>query len=184
EGLFRVVHDARRPFIVRTARTDVRDVGTTFTVVAYAKDPGMEVAVADGQVSVAGAALGAQDIGTIAPTGHITVRHRADVRPYLAWSQGSLVFVDTPLREVVHVLDRTYDLQITLADSTLGRQLITATFTNQPANTVLDDIAAIIGAAYERSARSVVIHRRPRPPGGVGSAPAARVASATLSHER
>jgi ferric-dicitrate binding protein FerR (iron transport regulator) len=184
EALFTVVHDSRHPFLVRTARAVVRDVGTTFTVVAYAKDPGVEVAVAEGEVSVAGSALKASDVGTIGATGLLTVRHRADVRPYVAWSQGSLVFIDTPLREVMRVLDRTYDLQITLADSALGAQLITATFANQPPDVVLDDITAIVGAAYEWSSRSVVIRRRARAPAHPGGALSPRAALANLSHGR
>jgi transmembrane sensor len=184
EGLFIVVHDSRHPFLVRTARTVVHDVGTTFTVVAYSKDPSVEVAVAAGEVSVADSALRARDVATIGVTGRLTVRHRADVRPYLAWSQGRLVFVDTPLREVMRVLDRTYDLQITLADSALGAQLITATFTNQPPDVVLDDVTAIVGAAYERSSRSVVIRRRARGAARASVASYLGVAPAQPSHHR
>jgi transmembrane sensor len=177
EALFSVVHDPRHPFVVKTARTVIRDVGTTFSVVAYAKDPGMQVAVTDGEVTVDGASLGARDVGTIGATGHLSIRHRADVRPFVAWSQGNLVFVNTPLRDVMRVLERTYDLQITVADSALGAQLITATFTNEPADMVLDDITAIVGAAYVRSARSVVIQRRPRPESHLRHASYARGAS-------
>jgi transmembrane sensor len=184
EGLFTVVHDARHPFVVQTARTLVRDVGTTFTVVAYAKDPGVEVAVAEGEVSVAGAALKAHDVGTINATGRLTVRHRVDVRPYVAWSQGSLVFINTPLRDVMRVLGRTYDLQITLADSALGTQLITETFTNQPPAVVLDDITAIVGAAYERSSRSVIIRRRARGAAHQSGAPYTRAALANPTYHR
>ena len=157
-----MVHDARHPFAVRTARMLIRDVGTTFAVDVspYAKDLNQQVAVTEGEVSVAGTALNAHDVGTVDRAGRLTLRHEADVRPYVAWSQGSLVFVRTPLREVARVLSRTYDLQITVADSALVGQLITASFSDQPADVVLDDITAIVGAEYERSSRSIVIRRR------------------------
>ena len=101
----------RHPFAVRTARMLIRDVGTTFAVIAYAKDLNQQVAVTEGEVSVAGTALNAHDVGTVDRAGRLTLRHEADVRPCIVvWSQGSLVFVRTPLRKVraAVCLSRTY----------------------------------------------------------------------------
>jgi transmembrane sensor len=78
----------------------------------------------------------------------------------LAWTQGEIVFHDTPLADAVGDLGRSFDLRIEIADTSLARLPITATFSAQPVDVVLDDITAIVGARYERSGHTVVIRRR------------------------
>ncbi len=146
EGLFSVRHDAGHPFAIRTARTVVHDVGTTFDVLAYASDSIERVAVIEGQVSIGGASLASHDVGTIDVTGHITLHYNADVTRLLLWSDGGLVFADTPLSDVMRALRRNYEVHVTLRDSALGAQRVTATFVaGTPVDAVLHDITAIIG---------------------------------------
>jgi ferric-dicitrate binding protein FerR (iron transport regulator) len=172
EAVFAVVHDTRRPFVVRTARGDVRDVGTTFTVLAYRGDRDVHVAVQEGAVEVAGTALGPRDVAALDSTGRITVRRGVDVSRYFGWTQGGLAFEDTPLRQAVRELARTYDLTITIADSALAGKLVTASFTNEPLDEVLDAVTRVVGGHYERTGRVVVIRRSLVPvqrPGRTGS---------------
>jgi ferric-dicitrate binding protein FerR (iron transport regulator) len=160
EALFAVVHDTRHPFAVRTERTTVRDVGTTFVVAAYAGDPSERVAVSEGEVMLGGTELRARDRASIDASGHMSVTRGTDVSPDLAWSQGRLVFEDTPLREAARTLARALDLEIVLADSTLGSRRLTAAFGDDPADEVLDAISQAVGAQYERTGRKVILRRR------------------------
>jgi ferric-dicitrate binding protein FerR (iron transport regulator) len=160
EALFTVVHDPNHPFEIHTARTVVHDVGTTFDVLAYASDSIERIAVIDGQVSVGGASLASRDVGTLDSGGRLTLHHNADVRRLLLWSEGGLTFADTPLIDVVHALQRNYDLQITLPYPSLGAQRVTASFSaGTPVDVVLHDVTAIIGATYRHSGQSIVIER-------------------------
>jgi transmembrane sensor len=165
EALFKVVHDARHPFAIRTAHTTVQDVGTTFSVRAYAGDPNERVAVAEGEVAVSGpgatqVGLRAHDLASVDAAGQVTVRRGVDVSQYLDWSQGVLDFKGTPLREAVLELGRTYDLDVTIADSALAGELVTGSFGNdQPADAVLRAVSYVVGAHYTRNGRSVVIRR-------------------------
>ena len=52
EAYFAVVHDASHPFVVTAHGVVTRDVGTAFDIRAYADDPGVRVAVAEGEVAV------------------------------------------------------------------------------------------------------------------------------------
>lgn len=169
EALFAVVHDARRPFAVRTSHTVTRDVGTTFAIRAYAGDTYERVAVVEGAVAVAGASLAAHDVALVDSSRRVTIERGADVAPYLAWAQATLVFKGTPFSEVVRELARTFNLEVTIADSTLGRQLITGSFGEQSVDEVLETITHVVGAHYERKGRVVVIRR--------GVVPVARPAS-------
>jgi transmembrane sensor len=157
EAVFTVVHDSRRPFAVRTARAVVRDVGTTFAVRAYGDERDERVAVAEGEVELGRASLRARDLATIDATGAVTVRRGVDVAGYLAFAQGRLVFDGTPLGDAMRELARTYNLDIRVADSTLARKVVTASFTDEPVDEVLNVITNIVGARYERMGRVVVI---------------------------
>ncbi len=164
EASFTVTHDERRPFSVRTPWATVRDVGTRFVVRAYTDDRRTQVAVREGAVSliVPGtdaptATLRPDGAATIDNQGHVALRTARDDDGLIAWTRGDIVFRDTPLADAVRDLGRSFDLEIRIADPSLTRLPITATFSGQPADVVLDDITAIVGARYERSGRVVVI---------------------------
>jgi transmembrane sensor len=52
EAYFEVRHDARRPFVVRTAHAVARDIGTRFVVRAYSDLPNTDIVVTDGVVEL------------------------------------------------------------------------------------------------------------------------------------
>lgn len=160
QALFSVVHDGAHPFAVRTARAVIRDVGTTFTVYAYAADKQERIAVRDGIVSIGGRPLQAHDVAVIDSMGRLTLRVGVNVEPYLSWVQGGLVFEDTPLQDVVKDLARAFDLDIAVTDPTLLAHHITSSFGAESADDVLDAVSIAVGASYTRSGRHVVLRRR------------------------
>jgi transmembrane sensor len=169
EALLTVVHDPRHPFTVRTARAVVRDVGTTFVVHAYAGDITERVAVAEGEVAIGTVSLKARDGASIDSGGQVTVRRGIDLARELAWVQGGLAFKDTPLRDAVRELGRLYDVDVTIADSSLASKPITGSFRTEAIDEVLSEVAFAVGAHYERVGRSVVIRRGVGPAGRTGS---------------
>jgi transmembrane sensor len=178
EAYFEVAHDPARPFAVHTARGTAEDIGTAFVVSAYPETHALEVVVASGAVALRRAPASPRDARTIADgdapaltlqqgelgrldsTGAATRRRVDDITPYLGWTAGELVFRGTPLRDALPAIGRWYDLDITLADTSLGRRRLVATFGRQPASDVVRLLALAIGARYERDGRSVVL--RPR----------------------
>lgn len=186
EGVFAVVHDATRPFVVRTARGDVRDVGTTFVVRAYGEDSTARIAVAEGEVAVGGTSLHAHDAAAIDRVGRMTVRRGVDVTTEFGWSTGVLVFADTPLREVARELERTYALTVAIEDSVIAGKLVTATFTDETVDEVLSTVTRVVGARFARTGKMVVIRRGvvPAGAGGSGAQGALRTAALGLGRVR
>jgi len=143
EAHFTVAKNPARPFRVEAGGVAVRAVGTAFNVRLGARD--VEILVTEGKVAVsdAGPALaavpprGERNPQTGAPTsGGPTVlsanerlvvgpAHGAAVervspaamRDALAWQSPRLVFVDTPLAEVVAQFNRRNAMQLELADA-------------------------------------------------------------------
>ncbi|HZS58993.1 MAG TPA: FecR domain-containing protein [Gemmatimonadaceae bacterium] len=159
EAVFHAAHNARLPFSVQTARAVVRDVGTTFVIRAYADDAYERIAVEEGEVAIGGTSLKAHDAVSIDSARRILVERSVDVSGDMRWAQGGLVFKGTPFAEAVRDLARTYNLDVTVADSSLNRQRITASFDVQSEDEVLSAITRIVGAHYERKGRIVVIRR-------------------------
>jgi len=164
EAYFHVAHDAVHPFLVQTIRGLVRDVGTTFVVRAYRDDAADRVAVEEGRVTLAAGnttplPMGQGDVGTVVGT-TVTVQHHADLRALTAWVQGSMAFQDTPLRDAIRELSRTFNVDITVADSALLGKTITGTFAHVNLDLALDEITQAVGAQYERVGAGIVIRRR------------------------
>ncbi len=173
EAIFAVSHDDHHPFAVHTARAVVRDVGTTFVIRAYASDSEERVGVVEGEVAIVRTpgrvspeaadrrSLQARDVASVTDR-HIVVTRGVTLTALTAWAQGRIVFDETPLSDVVRELSRVFDLSITVGDSVLAQDRVTAAYSDESSDQVLDDITSAIGARYERTGRTVVIRRRAR----------------------
>jgi len=125
--------------------------------------------VTEGRVSLSRAettspavVLGLRDLGRLDASGPATVRRGVDVDRYLAWTKGVLAFDGEPLRDVVLTLGRWYNVEIQLSDSALGARRLTATFTNESIDRVVERIAMTLGLRVERGPGSVVVLRNDR----------------------
>ncbi len=160
EAFFTVVHNERVPFTVEAGNAVMTDIGTTFDVRAYDADRVVQVAVTDGHVSLrsthmAGALLGAGDLGVVFPTGATSVSHGADVAGLTAWREGRLVFRDTPLDRALTELSRWYG--ITIMAPAVGARRITATVDQPTPTAALDMLAPAVGARYAVRGDTVIL---------------------------
>lgn len=175
EAYLEVKHDPERTFRVHTAAGVVEDIGTEFLVSAYPETPGMRVVVATGMVALyrpptTGAArrplltLAHGDVADIVAGGVVTVTHDVDVTSYTAWTRGDLGFDGTRLGDVVSALERWYDVEIRLADSSLAERRLTATFRRESLSQVLELLALSLNVRVQREGRSVVVAPASYPP--------------------
>jgi ferric-dicitrate binding protein FerR (iron transport regulator) len=164
---FTVDPDPRVPFIVKAGSATVKVLGTTFLVRHYASDHAARVAVSQGRVLlrsasvVGGGASGetilpASALGIAADSGAIVVMPNG-ASAYAGWTDGTLQFQDTPLRDVLADIGRAYDVDITVSDSTLLAKRVTFAVParQQSLSQALDDLAFLIGAHYTRSDRTI-----------------------------
>lgn len=118
QALFTVARDAARPFRVEAGGTEVTALGTVFDVRREAS--GARVTLVEGSVSVADSYAPART-WRLAP-GQRVETFQADPAPIsvdpavaTSWSEGRLVFQDTPLREAVAETNRYLTGKIVLA---------------------------------------------------------------------
>jgi transmembrane sensor len=158
EALFDVIHDDQRPFTVRAGRALIEDIGTTFTV-RNDDDGVVRVVVTSGSVRLQGVVLQQGDRGIVGPDGMPVAERAAATADDLAWMRGQLVFDDAPLARVRAGIRRWYGVEV-LADSSLAGRHLTATFSGEPIQRVLDVIGLAFGARVERRGDTAVVRAR------------------------
>jgi transmembrane sensor len=165
-GYFNVVHDSAHPFTVKAGAITVQDVGTAFSIESD-DSAGTRVAVDSGSVAIGaaghavsrGAVLNARDRAVVDINGVVAIERSAVSDDDLAWVQGRLVFRDAPLVLVGAELYRWYGVRLRVADSSLANLHLTASFSGEPVDRVLNVIALSLGATVERQANVAILHR-------------------------
>ncbi len=132
---FTVAKDAKRPFVVHGDLGSVYAVGTAFSV-DDRQDGGMRVVLTEGKVRVelarAPAPAARRTIEMVQGTELSVdrkgwaIRHQS-TQPALAWTEGFIVFDDTPLVDAVAEFNASSRRAIVLEPG-LGRQRISGTF--------------------------------------------------------
>ncbi len=129
-GFFAVAHEAERPFIVRSADTETRVMGTRFEVSETAG--GVRTVVVDGRVAMSNA-QGSVEV----PAGSLglTVRDVApttetpdDIYALLDWPTGLMLFQGTPLDRVAQEVGRRYGQVVEVRGEALQALRISGTF--------------------------------------------------------
>jgi transmembrane sensor len=163
---FSVAHDPAHPFTVKVAGITIQDVGTAFSV-ENDDSAGTRVVVDSGTVAIGSAdqdrsrsaVLNARDRALVDPKGIVTVERSVVSDDDLAWVQGRLVFRDAPLILVGAELYRWYGVRLRVADSSLANLHLTASFSGEPVDRVLNVIALSLGARIERQGNVAILYR-------------------------
>jgi transmembrane sensor len=131
EALFKVTHNAERPFDVVAGRATVRAVGTAFSVRVLDRSS-VDVFVTDGRVALNPPTGGTLDKGEAARLVGATV-HRLQVESddmdrNLSWIEGQLVFDGESLAEAVSQFNRYNAQRMVIPDSALGERRVVGTY--------------------------------------------------------
>lgn len=162
EARFKVTHDDKRPFRVRTGTAVIEDLGTEFVVRAITREP-LRVSVSEGSVSVGRtgtprgkhAVLQPRDVAILSDTGEVVVSRDVDVERYAAWTSGKLVFDHSPFRDAIVDLERWYDVEFDITDAVLLERDLNVEFNGEPIDGVLQVIGPALGVKLELQGRTV-----------------------------
>ncbi|WP_189338405.1 FecR family protein [Sphingobium sp. SCG-1] len=173
---FEVVHDARRPFFVRAALTQVRVVGTHFDVTRWRE--GVAISVTHGIVNVerlpsgVGKPVGRESPWQVRlaagqqaftkPDGRIGVPSHFDPLTESSWQTGRLNFRDTPLNRVVQEINRYREVKVRIDGEALGEMRVTASMDGQETSKLLSALEATRPLTVEHSPNGLVLHPEAR----------------------
>jgi transmembrane sensor len=141
EALFDVAKNKRRPFIVSAGDTQVRAVGTSFTVRMLPGQP-VQVLVREGLVEIKRpdvpqappVRIAANSVALAPPQAPISTQSvpRIQVARGLAWREGHIAFDNEPLADAAREFARYSDIEIRVAPE-LENQTITGLYlSNDP----------------------------------------------------
>lgn len=182
EAHFTVAKNPARPFLVDAGRVAVRAVGTAFNV--RRDKAAIEVLVTEGRVQVSQeAGTGPTPTNAIsladspvyvagqrivvatadgAATRQVATLDAPGIRGTLAWQAPRLVFVDTPLFEVVRQFNAQNRVQLVVDDSALGQRPVDGTFRADHVETFVSLLETSGDITTDRSTPDRIILRKAR----------------------
>ncbi len=146
-------------FTVLAGDLTIQDVGTVFTVDAYAENDHVDIAVETGAVmftsteNIRKTELRAGETGIYHKTSGIieTVQKK---------TPESLIFDDSTLQEVITVLSQRYGVTIHLANASLAQRRINVRFENEDIHTILTIISETLSLTLTRENDRYVLSTR------------------------
>ena len=140
EAYFEVFKNAKQPFRLNAGELNVEVLGTSFDATNYQDEKLSEVVLVEGKVNLS-VKQGdkTSEFGILTPgqkgvysekTGKV---HTEEVRvdKYIAWREGSLIFQEDKMEEVVKRLSRWFNVEIVIADPEIKSYVYKANFRNE-----------------------------------------------------
>jgi transmembrane sensor len=160
-----VVHDSAKPFTAFAEHARIQDIGTKFAVHTDSAR-GVVVSVTEGSVSLQGVNVGRGpgvvlkpgERGVLPPDGRASTERGTPED--LAWMRRQVVFRETPLSDVATALHRWYGIELSVRDPLLASRHLTATFSGESPERVLEVIGLVLGADIERRGDSAIVKAR------------------------
>jgi transmembrane sensor len=164
EAYLHVKHDSTIPFVISSGNVCLEVLGTSFNVNTQASSGKMEVVLTTGRVAVyyekrkeEKVILAPGEKAEIEKSGQKILKTTNSDPNYRAWETRKLVFDNTTLGEIVRTMNSVYHVNIRLRDNELAGCRVTATFSEQPLNAVLNVLQKTLDLQITKSAASVEI---------------------------
>ena len=143
EAFFDVTHQSDRPFRVKTKTFTTQVLGTSFNVSDFT-DEEAAVTVATGKVRVS--AHGSGEKAILLPGMQVRqsagkmISRKVALEKDLAWKDGIIYFDKLPLKEAILILERWYNVDITLANDRLGNCVIRGKYKEENLVNILESL--------------------------------------------
>ncbi|WP_162231243.1 FecR family protein [Sunxiuqinia dokdonensis] len=156
EAQFKVAHNSKVPFEVKTKSGIIKVHGTTFNVESYNDDPEMVVTLIEGEVAVED--THGNYLATLNPSEQITVNKstgKASLRQvntefFSSWIDGKILLEETKLSELAVILKRWYNVDIELVgEGTDDIQISGTIIKGKPLDLFLKILERMYGIEYE-----------------------------------
>jgi len=147
QAFFQVRKNKHLPLIVTSGDLQVKVLGTQFDVKAYPEDEEIKVTLESGEVEL----LNSKDksfVYKMTPgqmASYDNQSNKVEIKTvvsqnYSSWKNGELIFIDTPMAEVIKSLQRKFDIEIEVGHASVYRSVFNANFKNESMKEILDYI--------------------------------------------
>lgn len=155
EAYFVVAKNKNRPFIVNLSGPAIHVLGTSFNVQDYPENKDIVVCLDEGNINLT---LPTEKKYPVQPGERLvynkdnqqcTISKMNDMRRLSMWKQNVIVFKDTPLPEVIKILNRWYNVEFKVEDENVLKYVYTLTSDNTLLEKVLMDLEKIAPVKFE-----------------------------------
>ena len=147
EAYFQVTPNANKKFIVSTPdQSRIEVLGTCFNIEAYEQDNEITTTLIKGKVnflynqndSTRQIALSpSQKLIYTPETNKVKLTKTTGISE-TAWKENKIIFDNTPLEEILHIVGKTYNVEFIIKNKNLKKRKFTGCFNNQPLERVLE----------------------------------------------
>ena len=161
EAFFSVEKNADKPFIVQSAETFVKVLGTSFNI--DAKTESIKVTVKTGRVEVYNNKLNSEHVMLLAgDKAYVTEDNKINKlkntdNNYLSWLDKKLIFKALPLSQVIYDIMNTYHCDIEFSDTSMASLKLTTTFDNDSIDDVLKSISIALNFHIEKEGKKYIL---------------------------
>lgn len=168
EAYFDVVTNPDRPFVIHSRGSEIKVLGTSFSVRSYAEEKQVRVVVEEGRVSFgtknldleSNIILSANEMGAYnIESNDIETRQVDDMQLYLSWRNGYLKFREAPMEKVATALERRYGIDVAFEDTSIKEKSLTAFLKSRSIRNVLDVVAMSLDIEYRLEEEKVTFYK-------------------------
>jgi ferric-dicitrate binding protein FerR (iron transport regulator) len=164
EAFFEVAKDPERPFIINAGKIRVEVLGTSFNVKAYENLEQVEVVVSTGKVAVY--SHDKPDEKVVLVKGQKAIFYKSSTKieatlnediNFASWKTKEIIFEDTPMPEVIRIINEIYKSDLKLIGDQLVECPVTTTFDNQSLASILNVLESTLDLSIEKNGNSFEI---------------------------
>ena len=162
EAYFEVAKDAKHPFIVGSNDMNIKVLGTKFNMTSYKEDAKTYTVLVEGSVAASSKLVEHHEV-LLKPGNRVFFENKylktetVDVRKYIAWVSGQLMFIDDSFGVITNKLERKYNVDIVNNYDELNDIMITATFKEENIEQVLKTFQTYKAFNYTINNRVITI---------------------------
>lgn len=166
EAFFDVQHRPSQPFIVRTGKVSTTVLGTSFNINSYKSSKNISITVQTGKVGVVVKNGKEKQVQFLYPnqqlnisTDNLSMTSKiVDAAEIDSWREYKMLFYDKSLSEIVQVIEREYDLDITIKRESLRDVKITTKFDKCSVSQIMNMIAQLSNSKYKIYEKKIIIY--------------------------
>lgn len=171
EAYFKILSDKDWPMVVKTSKDiNVRVIGTEFNMKSYDNDPSCKITLVKGiiELSQKGRIIKINpneeaELFDFEPLRHPIPKkvNPTQVENTSAWKDGFLVFDNTPMSEVIKIMERWYGVSFEPVNKTISSYKFTARFKTESITQVLDLLSLSSNISYSIKDNRVSLYFKP-----------------------
>jgi transmembrane sensor len=172
EAYFDVVKNPHRPMIVKTTKGfSVQVLGTQFNLKAYEDESKSQATLYSGEINLLRESGNKIITTKVLPFQTVTINSKDlkyPIRKVLkqsplddaAWKEGKIIFEETPVHEVVKILERWHGIEFVIGNKDILQYKITATFNSESIVQIMDLIQMTSLVSYKIDNKKVFLSKK------------------------